>query len=84
MPNYKILTDSCCDFTQQQYQELGVACAPLTVLYKGESHDNFSDPADVKAFYDELRSGVTASTSAVNPDGWAEQYRWRSAGSGPR
>ena len=69
--SYQIITDSCCDFTQQQYQELGVACAPLTVLYKGESHDNFSDPADVKAFYDELRAGVTASTAAVNPDGWA-------------
>ena len=70
--SYKIITDSCCDFTQQQYDKLGVACAPLTVMYRGESHSNFSDPIAVKAFYDELRSGVTASTSAVNPDGWAE------------
>ena len=70
--SYKIITDSCCDFTQQQYDALDVACAPLTVVYKGESHSNFSDPAAVKAFYDELRTGVTASTSAVNPDGWAE------------
>ena len=70
--SYKIITDSCCDFTQQQYDELGVACAPLSVLYNGENHSNFSDPVAVKAFYDELRNGVTASTSAVNPDGWAE------------
>ena len=70
--SYKIITDSCCDFTQQQYDELGVACAPLSVLYNGENHSNFSDPTAVKAFFDELRSGVTASTSAVNPDGWAE------------
>ena len=69
--SYKIITDSCCDFTQQQYRELDVACAPLSVLYHGENHSNFSDPDAVKAFYDELRSGVTASTSAVNPDGWA-------------
>lgn len=69
--SYQIITDSCCDFTQQQYQELGVTCAPLSVLYNGVNHDNFSDPADVKAFYDELRSGVMATTSAVNPDGWA-------------
>ena len=68
--SYRIITDSCCDFTQQQYSAWGVACAPLTVTYKGESHSNFSDPAAVKAFYDELRSGVMASTSAVNPDGW--------------
>ena len=69
--SYQIITYSCCDFTQQQYQELGVTCAPLSVLYNGVNHDNFSDPADVKAFYEELRSGVMATTSAVNPDGWA-------------
>ena len=69
--SYQIITDSCCDFTQQQYQEQGVTCAPLSVLYNGVNHDNFTDPADVKAFYEELRSGVMATTSAVNPDGWA-------------
>ena len=69
--SYQIITDSCCDFTQQLYTDLGVACAPLSVLYNGVNHDNFSDPADVKAFYDELRGGVMATTSAVNPDGWA-------------
>ena len=69
--SYKILTDSCCDFTERMYQELDVACAPLMVTYKGESHSNFSDEAAVKAFYDELRAGVTATTSAVNPEGWA-------------
>ena len=69
--SYKIITDSCCDFTQQQYAQLDVSCVPLSVVYKGESHSNFSDPAAVKAFYDELRAGVTATTSAVNPDGWA-------------
>ena len=69
--SYQIITDSCCDFTEAQYQERNVLCAPLTVLYNGESHSNFSDPAAVKAFYDELRSGTTATTAAVNPDGWA-------------
>ena len=69
--SYQIITDSCCDFTEAQYQERNVLCAPLTVLYNGESHSNFSDPAAVKAFYDKLRNGITATTSAVNPDGWA-------------
>ena len=69
--SYRIITDSCCDFTQQQYESLNVAGVSLSVVYKGENHSNFSDPAAVKAFYDELRAGVTATTSAVNPDGWA-------------
>ena len=70
MSSYKIITDSCCDFTEQQYQELDVLCAPLSVVYNGESHSNFSDPAAVKGFYDLLRTGVMATTSAANPEGW--------------
>ena len=69
--SYKIITDSCCDFTEEQYQTLNVGCVPLSVMWNGEVHNNFSDPAAVKAFYDELRAGVTASTAAVNPEGWA-------------
>lgn len=70
--NYQIITDSCCDLTQQQLQEMQVSCANLTLMYNGENHSNFSDPTAVKAFYDELRTGTTATTAAVNPDGWAE------------
>ena len=71
MPNYKIITDSCCDFTEEQYRQLDVSYVPLSVMYNGESHSNFSEEAAVKAFYDQLRTGVTATTSAVNPEGWA-------------
>ena len=69
--SYQIITDSCCDFTEAQYQQYRVSCAPLTVTYNGESHTNFSDEAAVKAFYDQLRGGVMASTAAANPDDWA-------------
>ena len=69
--SYQIITDSCCDLTEAQLQQLQVSCANLTVLYKGENHRNFSDPTAVKAFYDELREGVTATTAAANPDDWA-------------
>ena len=69
--SYQIITDSCCDFTEAQYKEWNVVCVPLTLTYNGEDHKNFSRPEDVKAFYDELRNGVMATTSAVNPDGWA-------------
>lgn len=71
MATYQIISDSCCDFTQQQYAENNVLCVPLSVVYDGESHDNFSDEKSVKAFYDTLRTGITATTSAANPDSWA-------------
>ena len=69
--SYQIITDSCCDFTEVQYAQWDVISTPLTVTYNGENHDNFSREEDVKAFYNELRGGVMASTAAVNPDGWA-------------
>jgi len=70
--SYQIITDSCCDFTEAMYRELSVLCVPLTVTYNGCSYNNFSDEAAVKAFYDELRTGVTATTAAANPDDWAK------------
>ena len=69
--SYQIITDSCCDFTEEMYRSRNVTCVPLTVLYNGENHNNFSDEASVKAFYDELRAGTMATTAAVNPEGWA-------------
>ena len=68
--NYRIITDSGCDFTDQQYKDLGVAYAPLSVLFKGELLDNLNDPADLKNFYDGMRGGEMPTTSDVNPDGW--------------
>ena len=71
MSNFKIVTDSCCDFTEQMYQEYDVACAPLTVLYKGVAYDNFSEDARLKELYDGIRAGEMPTTSAVNIDGWS-------------
>ena len=70
--SYRIITDSCCDFTPAQYAEFDLTYIPLTVMYKGEPHDDYLDEKSIKMVYDGLRSGETATTSAVNPDGWAK------------
>lgn len=70
MATYKIITDSCADFTNEQYQALDVAFVPLTVLFKGVQHENFSAEADVKMLYNGLREGEMPTTSAANPDSW--------------
>ena len=75
MPNYKIITDSCCDFTEAMYQEMDVACAPLSVLYKGVLHANFSDDKSLHELYDGIRGGEMPTTSAVNPEGWVDVMR---------
>ena len=69
--SFKIITDSSCDFTKAQYEELGLRYAPLTLLYKGEQHDSFTEETELKSFYNGIRDGEMPTTSAVNPEGWA-------------
>ena len=73
--NYQIITDSCSDLTEAQLKAWNVSCVNLTLRYSGEDHRNFSDPAAVKAFYDEMRSGTMATTAAANPEEWGNVMR---------
>lgn len=68
--NFQIITDSCCDFTDEQYARLGVSYVPLTVMWDGQSHDHFGSEAALKDFYTRMRQGLLATTSALNPDNW--------------
>ena len=69
--SYQIITDSCCDFTDQQYQDLNVIAVPLTVMWDGQCHSHFSSEEALKNFYTRMRDGLVATTSALNPDNWA-------------
>ena len=69
MRAYQIITDSGCDLPQNMKDTLGIKTVPLYVNFRGESREDSVD-GDVKELYDGLRSGETASTSAVNPDRW--------------
>ena len=69
--SYQIITDSCCDFTKQQYADLNLAYVPLTLLYKGAEHPSFTEAHELHAFYDGIRGGEMPTTSAVNPEGWS-------------
>lgn len=68
--NYQIITDSCCDFTDEQYRSMDVACVPLTVMWDNRPHTHFSSTPALKDFYNRMRSGLVATTSALNPDNW--------------
>ena len=70
MSNYKIITDSGCDLSAEMLQSLNVDRVSLSVLFQGEVRPDSVD-AGIKEFYDGLRGGEVATTSAVNPDGWS-------------
>lgn len=67
--NYRIVTDTCCDFPQHMYEEMDLAVTPLTVTYKGKDYNSYSE-AWLKEMFDGLRAGEKAQTCAVNPEGW--------------
>lgn len=71
---YQIITDSGCDLSAEGYAELNVHCVPLTVEFKGEAHDDRNDDS-LKDFYNGLRAGEVARTSAVNPETWKDAMR---------
>ena len=70
MPNYQIVTDSCCDFLPEMYDQLNLTLVPLSMEFQGKIVDDRSDDS-LKEVYAALRAGEAAKTSAVNPDRWA-------------
>ncbi len=69
--SYQILTDSCCDFTAEKYQELGLTAVPLMVNFRGQTYPDRNDES-LKDMYAGLRAGEVATTSAANPEQWTE------------
>lgn len=68
--SYKIITDSCCDLTEQMARELEIHIAPLGVDREGEFFEDRTMPA--REFYAGMREGKVSTTSAVNPQGWTK------------
>ena len=71
---YRIVTDTGCDFPQQMYQEKNLVVVPLAVTYKGQEYTEYTE-SWLQEMYAGLRAGESTSTSAVNPEGWANAVR---------
>lgn len=68
MSEYVLITDSSADLSQEMVQELGVTVLPLSFTIQGKTYRNYPDnrEMDLSLFYDMLRAGELATTSAVN------------------
>ena len=67
--SYRIITDTCCDFPDHMYAELQLTAVPLTVNYKNEPVNSYTEQW-LKDMFDGLRAGEEATTSAANPQDW--------------
>ena len=65
---FQIVTDSSCDLPQALADEIDLAVLPLHVLIGEHTYANYLDGREIgfREFYDKLRDGERATTSAVN------------------
>lgn len=68
MDNYVIVTDSSCDMSAEMANALNICVAPLSVNMDGTEYLNYLDWHEIapEVFYNNLRNGSMAKTSAVN------------------
>ncbi len=73
MNNYRIVTDSASDMGEH-LKDWGVASVSLTLKFDGEDVIQKNDEVEPVAFYNRMREGGVAKTSAVNPEGFIEVF----------
>ena len=60
--SYRIVTDTCCDFPEHMYEELGLTLVRLSVNFKGQNVNTYSEKW-LKKMFDGLRQHVRAGMS---------------------
>lgn len=74
MNKFAIITDSAGDLSQQMVEELDISVLPLHFMMQGVERADTPDHEDmpIKTFFDLLRAGERATTSALNANDYIE------------
>ena len=74
MKTFQIITDSSCDLPQELADKLELLVLPLHFTIGGKTYANYLDGREVgfHDFFERIRQGEAASTSAVNPESFRE------------
>ena len=77
MPNFAIVTDSAAELLEELAAKWDVRIMPMEFTMGGKSYLHYADyrQMDAKTFYDRLRKGEMATTSAINPQSYLEYLR---------
>ena len=77
MQDYIIMTDSCCDLTDQMARELELEVLPLSLNMEDRVYHNYLDGREIgfQDFYARLRAGALATTSAISVGVFDEAMR---------
>lgn len=77
MRDYIVMTDSCCDLTAAEVDELGITVLPLGYTLDGVTYPNLPDHSELAAetFFEKLRAGKPCTTSGVNVGQFTDAMR---------
>ena len=74
MNEYIIFTDSSCDLSQDMLIDRGVASASLSFRFDDDKKEFSNNELPIKEFYDKMRQGGVAKTSAANAETFAIEF----------
>lgn len=74
MNKYVIFTDSSCDFSQEMLKKRGIYYASLTFRFDDSEKIYSNNEMQIKDFYNKMREGGIAKTSAVNSEVFAIEF----------
>ena len=74
MDKFVILTDSSCDISYDTVKSWGADYSHLTFRFNDSNTEYTGATMDTKEFYDKMREGGVAKTSAINPDGFMSLF----------
>ena len=77
MREYVILTDSCCDLSDQMAKDLALQVIPMSLVMDGREYLNYLDGREIgfHEFYETIRGGSLPTTSAINVGTFEETMR---------
>ena len=75
MNNYVIFTDSSCDLSQEMLEKRDVYSASLSFRFDDSEKIYTNNEMPIKDFYDKMRAGGVAKTSAVNSEIFATEFK---------
>jgi len=74
MNEYVIFADSSCDLSAEMLEERGVPYASLSFRFDNSGEEYTNNGMNIKDFYDKMRAGGVAKTSATNSETFAIEF----------
>ena len=74
MNTYRIFTDSACDIPSDKLAELNVSSVSLTFRFSDDNKEYYNDGMTSVEFYNRMRKGGVAKTSAVNSTAFEAEF----------